>query len=584
MRVTRTIERSALGLTAGLAAAASVMLAAPRPAAACGGFFCNRSAPVNQAAERIVFSKEADGKVRAIIEVKYDGPSESFAWLLPVEGSPEVDVSSTNALNALQFATNPSYRLNVRVEGECDEDPDVDFGPPEVTDEGIYDAGLAAAPGDSGVEVLDRGTVGPYDYVTISVTDPDGDQVRVAVEWLQDNGYDVTADQAARLRPYLASGQNLIAFRLTKGASTGSIRPIELIFGSGLPAIPIRPTAVAANDDMGVLVWVLGEARAYPVNYRSLVLNDALIDWFNPGRNYDEVVTAAADEAGGQGFVTEYAGSPEAAADNVYPGWTASQWTELRRRGLAGEAPLPELVFDFLNQFGAWDGIRDLLARTLDLTSEQLDEFMMCPGCIDADPVTWLGEHIREGVTAASFVEDAEDLVIAPVRRFAEELDEHPWMTRLYTTMSPEEMTLDPMFDFNASLPEVSNVHTAEQVIECAPGYRRSEAPWRIVLPSGQVVRGEGGRSWPFDEPASAEMPANLLVERVGADGSMVVADNRGQVRERLERHNARVAARTNGRAAGGGLCSVGGTSPVSSGWLLVVAGLLGLARRRRRS
>ena len=35
----------------------------PRSASACGGFFCSQAAPVNQAAERIVFSENGDGTV-----------------------------------------------------------------------------------------------------------------------------------------------------------------------------------------------------------------------------------------------------------------------------------------------------------------------------------------------------------------------------------------------------------------------------------------------------------------------------------------------------------------------------------------
>ena len=79
-------------------------------------------------------------------------------------------------------------------------------------------------------------------------------------------------------------------------------------YDSELPSIPIRPTAVAANDDMGVMVWVLASNRAIPSNYKALELNEALIDWFNPNNNYNDVVSRAADEAMGQGFVTEYAG------------------------------------------------------------------------------------------------------------------------------------------------------------------------------------------------------------------------------------------------------------------------------------
>jgi hypothetical protein len=38
-------------------------------------------------------------------------------------------------------------------------------------------------------------------------------------------------------------------------------------------------------------------------------------------------------------------------------------------------------------------------------------------------------------------------------------LSRYPYLTRVYTRISPEEMTVDPVFKFNASLPDVSNVH-----------------------------------------------------------------------------------------------------------------------------
>ena len=58
---------------------------------------------------------------------------------------------------------------------------------------------------------------------------------------------------------------------------------------------------------MGLMVFVAADERAVPVNYPSLELNDAAIDWFNPNVSYPNVVNLAADEAGGQGFVTEFA-------------------------------------------------------------------------------------------------------------------------------------------------------------------------------------------------------------------------------------------------------------------------------------
>ena len=152
------------------------------------------------------------------------------------------------------------------------------------------------------VEVVDSGRVGPYVYETISL-DPSleapGD---VAVNWLDDNGYDVSGLGGSTLGSYLLQGMNLIAFKLDKDNDAGTIRPVRLRYEASCPMIPIRPTAVAANDDMGVMVWVLGRARAVPTNYLALELNEAAIDWFTSGSNYDSVVTMAANEAGRSGL------------------------------------------------------------------------------------------------------------------------------------------------------------------------------------------------------------------------------------------------------------------------------------------
>src|ERR1051325_4694462 len=100
----------ALGMTA-----LGLFAAVPR-AHACGGLFCNRSQPVNQAAERILFVDHGDGSVTAVIEIKYEGPSSKFSWVLPVPGVPDVGVSSKGAFDRLQGLTNPQYTLQTQFE------------------------------------------------------------------------------------------------------------------------------------------------------------------------------------------------------------------------------------------------------------------------------------------------------------------------------------------------------------------------------------------------------------------------------------------------------------------------------------
>jgi hypothetical protein len=182
------------------------------PARACGGLFCSAATPVNQAAERIIFSYDKPNKkVTAVVEILYQGPSEKFAWVLPVPGIPQVGVSTSALLDRLQAATNPSYSIQRTWGGQCG---------------GAADAGLARPPsanpaggpamGGSAVNVLAAGSVGPYDYEVIMVNPANSDPAMVAIDWLKANGYDVSALGPEVLRPYLRDGLNLLAFKLSR--------------------------------------------------------------------------------------------------------------------------------------------------------------------------------------------------------------------------------------------------------------------------------------------------------------------------------------------------------------------------------
>mgnify|MGYP001818609921 FL=1 len=252
----------------------ALVLAGVLPASraeACGGLFCSASAPVNQAAERIIFSKNDDGTVTAVVQIQYEGPSDEFAWVLPVPGIPTVKVSSDLAFTRLQGASNPQYSFITEVEGRCKRRRGSDASSGAPAADGNFGTGGAGGAGGEGVNILDSGTVGPYDYVVIQPQASYAKVGDVVVEWLTNEGYDVVPpggdpdEISSLLGAYMLEEMNLLAFRLTKGNDTGTIRPIWITYESERPMIPIRPTAVAANDDMGVMVWVLGESRAVPV-------------------------------------------------------------------------------------------------------------------------------------------------------------------------------------------------------------------------------------------------------------------------------------------------------------------------------
>lgn len=547
------VASAALLASAGLVTFAS-------DAAACGGLFCSNSNPVNQAAERIVFAKNDDGTVSAAIEILYQGPSEQFAWVLPVPAARiDVAVSSKQAFDALQQASNPVYNLQTSFDPECPQP--VGAGAPPSAPMPEPDA---AAEGDSGspVTVVASGNVGPYDYTQIEVDPADADPAQAAIDWLEENGYDVGALGPEVLRVYLAQEMNLLAFKLTKGNDTGSIRPVLLSYPGERPVIPIRPTAVAANEDMGILVWVLGSGRAVPTTYLHLELNEARIDWFNPNPTYNEVIIRAADEAGGNGFVTEQAGPAGDFAQNVFPDWKEEQFAQLRTGEFASMQDFLEMAqavaqshfYPSFSGFGGplgdaavsigqnqYDGFMDVLGdpEIVPLregaTAEQLNACVSCyfqvdvpvrndlypetPFDPDADPLLELNVD--------RFLDALEADVIDPLRQTRALFESHSHVTRLYTTLSADEMVIDPEFDLNPDLEDVSNVHTATRVFEC------NGNDWTIRLPSGIELQGNGG-TWPVSLDDEV-MPFNVRILQLSTEGEgEVVLDQTDLVLSRL--------------------------------------------------
>ena len=80
------------------------------------------------------------------------------------------------------------------------------------------------------------------------------------------------------------AGGTSLALRLRSGLTAGDLQPVVLRYQSDLPTVPLNLTAASATPNMGVLIWVLGSARAIPRNYFHTVIDDAQLDWLNSVR------------------------------------------------------------------------------------------------------------------------------------------------------------------------------------------------------------------------------------------------------------------------------------------------------------
>jgi uncharacterized protein (TIGR03382 family) len=132
--------------------------------------------------------------------------------------------------------------------------------------------------------------------------------------------------------------------------------------------------------------------------------------------------------------------------------------------------------------------------------------------------------------------------------------------------MSAEDMTLDPLFDLDADVPEQSNIHTATQITDCSSDYFSFDAPQRLVLPSGREVVTREGISYPGTDEEYCD-------DRAG-----------GMYGPGVEPARARATAAMRGVSlGGGGGCNASGGAGGIGFAMLAALGLVVVGRRRRR-
>ncbi len=553
--------------------------------------------PVDQTGETILFAID-NGYVEAHIQIEYDGgDADQFAWLVPVPEVPEIEVGSFRLVQAVLDGTRPVYGVQNR--SICD-DPSAGDG----TGSTFISApdGGGAGWGEDPV-VVAQDVVGAFQYAILQ-----GGSAETVTEWLLDNGYSVQTEAPAILDEYIAEGHVFVAFRLRHGQGVEDIHPVLVRYPGTEPCIPIRLTRVAAKEDMDIRALFLGEARVVPTNYRHVQLNRARLDWPSFGANYRELVTLAVDApmADGRAFVSEYAGTTAVIDASTLDSsqLDASVLESIRAVDAVAALEAMGVVLCDAEQCQWLHELSSSLLHEFLPVPEGVEEhaFYSCLSCYAGliDPRAW---------SAPAFAAAFQERIVAPMQHGEELLATWPYVTRLYTTISPHEMTTDPMFAENDALADVPSRYGAERQQDCC----------------GDVMRLPGGRMvWLLDGVWPAwgdEMPWAERVEEYAAAGGapIVLVDETATINALIEAWNAQ--ANCNGTGAtggsdssgdeggsgmpgdGGGTSGAGATSdepgidgdqvggcgcttaPAGPAWLLMLAGLgLGAVTRRRWS
>jgi len=582
-------KRLGLTLVPALVAAAAIA-GAPAPAQACGGTFCDAGQPmaVDQEGENILFIYEP-GAIEVHVQIQYTGDPAKFGWVIPLQSTPDLIAAGSEALfqNMLQ-ATVPQYGFTT-TRDVCPSagTEGMSFPGGALTgggDSGGDDGGGTGGDEDDGPDILIMEEVGAFEITVLTA-----DNAQTVVEWLDENEYLQDEESTPIIDEYLAEGHVLAAVKLTDGAAIGEIHPIVFRFASNEPCVPLRLTRIAAVDDMEIRSFFLGQSRTVPRTYRHVLVNPLKIDWPQFAQNYKEAITLAVDaeSADGRAFVTEFAGGSNIVPQN---GIFSDLWNADAFRSLAAVD-----VVDVLRDQGFWScgatcGFQHPLLLPLMQqylpTPDGVSEgaFYDCPSCYAEmiDLEAWDGN---------AFADDLEERIVAPGRRAVAALDTHPYLTRMYTTISPGEMTEDPMFWQNPDLEDVDNVNSAQQRILC-----NADQVW--TLPDGREVYLKAGQPWPdFDnvdggtDNEPAQMPFAERIAEVPEQGApMNLVDNASVIDAKLRAYNLDNGWNgapieegqdpSQGVPSGGCGCSLDSRGAAGM-WLLMLG--LGLTVRRRR-
>jgi MYXO-CTERM domain-containing protein len=598
--------RHSFPLTLGLCTVAA--LATPRPAHACGGTFCDagpavmdpEAMPVDQTGETIVFVM-SDTHVEAHIQIQYDPTSgaERFAWLIPILGTaPDFAVGSQRLFTVLQNATVPSYGY-VNERESCFFGGGDDWGGDWGGDGGCYGTGGAYGDGGAftsgadgggsdggddgettggGTQVVGQETIGAFDVVVLHSR-----SAQDLEQWLGDNEFFQDPLATPILQEYIDEGALFAAVRLRNGAGVGEIHPIVMRYEGTEPCVPIRLTRIAAREDMDIRAFFLASARVYPTNYRHVELNPLKLDWVGLASNYKDVVSIAIDTpmVDGHGFVTEFVG-PTAVVPRE--GLLGEAWDHTPFQGATAlEAPG---LLEAQGLLACDDGactffhplVQGLMAQYLPVPEGvERGEFYDCIECY-ADQVD------LEAWDGSQFARALRERIIGPGQRAQQLLDENPVVTRLYTTISPHEMTVDPMFHV-----EPGDLSTVDDTAVTSTRYFSCNGRTEMRLAgSSRVVTMPAVDQWPDISPG--QMPwVERVTEHVVGMAPVVLIDESAHIDELLAAWNAGLSFHRSASchepgadgAFGGCGCRTDGAGAASWGLALLTA--LALGRRRRR-
>jgi hypothetical protein len=287
-----------LGLVAPLAAC--VTLAATLVSDdvnACGGCFIPPTDPTVVTGHRMALAVSPDQTV-LWDQIQYAGDPADFAWVLPVKTGAYIEVASDAWFETLEALTTVQV---VQPPVTCDQPFSPGCGAAQ------FDAAAGEGTGSGGpaVDILHRGTVGPYETLTLGTDTPGA-----LNDWLSMNNYNVDPTTQPIIDAYVAEGFDFIALRLQPDKGVREMKPVRVVTPGASPVLPLRMVGIGTGANVAITLYVIGEGRWEADNFANALVPQDLVAWdFTTSKsNYAELRKQTLESTnGGLAWLTAYA-------------------------------------------------------------------------------------------------------------------------------------------------------------------------------------------------------------------------------------------------------------------------------------
>lgn len=237
-------------------------------------------------------------------QIEYSGAPESFAWVLPVKPGAIVQLSNDSWFDTLDAATTTQI---FQPQIQCaDSSSGGGFGC------GMSDAAGRATSLEDGVgtgggpavTIVSRGSIGPYEMVTLSTDTPGALNT-----WLDANGFSLDPSTQPVVDSYVSEGFDFIALKLAPGKDVQAMKPVRVVQQGANPTLPLRMVAIGTGANVALTLFLIGEGRWEAKNFGNVVAPSDLIAWdfATQSSNYGELRQKALEQNAGATWLTSFA-------------------------------------------------------------------------------------------------------------------------------------------------------------------------------------------------------------------------------------------------------------------------------------